>query len=94
MLCVPRRKRQLLEQQYEVQCLLARRCISRSTGAFEYLVGWGGYDALGDTWEPEAALPKIIVKAFDKKYTLGVELCKASLREHFSILYSGLLFIR
>ena len=25
----------------------------------------------------------MMVKAFDKKYTLGVELCKASLREHF-----------
>ena len=38
---------------------------------------------LGDTWEPEAALPKVFVKAFDEQYTLGVELCKASLREHF-----------
>ena len=83
MLCVPRRKRQLLEQQYEVQCLLARRCTSRSTGAFEYLVGWNGYDALGDTWEPESNLPKMIVKAYDKQFALGVELSKAALREHF-----------
>ena len=58
MLCVPRRKRPVLEQQYEVQCLLSRRCISRSAGVFEYLVGWDGYGTLGDTWEPETALPK------------------------------------
>ena len=39
----------MLDQQYEVQCLLARRCTSRSTGDFEFLVGWAGYDALKKT---------------------------------------------
>ena len=50
------RKRALLtyEEQFEVQCILARRCTSRASGTFEYLVGWEGYGVEGDTWEPEA----------------------------------------
>ena len=42
------------EEQFEVQCILARRCTSRASGTFEYLVGWEGYGVEGDTWEPEA----------------------------------------
>ena len=83
----------MLTQQYEVQCLLSRRCISRSSGTFEYLVGWDGYDMLGDTWEPETNLPKMLVVAFDKHYNLSVELCKATLREqHYDMAFTHLIW--
>ena len=81
MLCVPRRKRQLLEEQYEVQCLLARRCTSRARGVFEYLVSWVGYGPLGDTWEPELHVPKAMVKKFDQHFNVGVEIAIAALRD-------------
>ena len=60
------RKRALLtyEEKYEVQSIIARRCMSRAAGTFEYLVCWKDYGVAGDmydTWEPEAHLPKGMV---------------------------------
>ena len=73
----------MLEMQYEVDRILARRLLDPKEGTFEYLVAWKGFGTDGDTWESQETLNPKFWKAFDKAYDLEVELVLRRLRNFF-----------
>ena len=46
----------MLEMQYDVDRILARRLLDPKEGIFEYLVAWKGFATDGDTWESQETL--------------------------------------
>ena len=73
----------MLDNQYEVDRILARRLLDPKAGTFEYLVAWKGYNTDGDTWESQETLDSKFWKAFDKAFDLEVELVLRRLRAFF-----------
>ena len=50
--------------EFYVEEVLDRR-LARRTGAYEYLVRWGGFGADDDSWEPADGLPSDMCEEFD-----------------------------
>ena len=61
---VPKRRRLVLEETYEVERIVAVRGEGR---AREYLVKWEGWEEKDNTWEPPSHLPKALILCFEEE---------------------------